>query len=186
RLAVAPGGAPATLSGLAGLGDLVLTCTGSLSRNRQLGIALTRGRTVAAVERETRMVAEGVRTVTSALALARRHSVSMPICEEVGAVLFEGKAPTEALTSLLERPLRPVGTDCVFGAGNEHKTPPEILAGRSPGSRPNEPGWSYRVVANKFPALRIEGELEPAGEGLFDRMNGVGAHEVVIETPEHT
>jgi len=106
RLAVALGGAPATLSGLAGLGDLVLTCTGSLSRNRQLGIALTRGRTVAAVERETRMVAEGVRTVTSALALARRHSVSMPICEEVGAVLFEGKAPTEALTSLLERPLR--------------------------------------------------------------------------------
>jgi len=106
RLAVALGGAPATLSGLAGLGDLVLTCTGSLSRNRQLGIALTRGETVAAVERETRMVAEGVRTVTSALALARRHSVSMPICEEVGAVLFEGKAPTEALTSLLERPLR--------------------------------------------------------------------------------
>ena len=105
RLAVALGAAPATLAGLAGLGDLVLTCTGSLSRNRQLGIALTRGQTVAAVERETRMVAEGVRTVTSALALARRHSVSMPICEEVGAALFEGKAPTEALTSLLERPL---------------------------------------------------------------------------------
>ncbi len=106
RLAVALGGAPATLSGLAGLGDLVLTCTGSLSRNRQLGIALTRGETVAAVERETRMVAEGVRTVTSALALARRHTVSMPICEEVGAVLFEGKAPADALASLLGRPLR--------------------------------------------------------------------------------
>src|SRR2546429_2654964 len=106
RLAVALGGAPATLSGLAGLGDLVLTCTGSLSRNRQLGIALTRGQTVAAVQRETRIVGEGEPAVTSALALARRHSVSMPICEEVGAVLFEGKAPTEALTSLLERPLR--------------------------------------------------------------------------------
>jgi len=106
RLAVALGAAPATLSGLAGLGDLVLTCTGSLSRNRQLGIALTRGETVAAVERETRMVAEGVRTVTSALALARRHTVSMPICEEVGAVLFEGKAPADALASLLGRPLR--------------------------------------------------------------------------------
>src|SRR2546430_415405 len=89
-------------------------------------------------------------------------------------------------SDFVAQPVRPVGTECVFCAGNEHKTPPEILAGRSPGSRPNEPGWSYRVVANKFPALRIEGELEPAGEGLFDRMNGVGAHEVVIETPEHT
>src|SRR5213594_339033 len=88
-------------------------------------------------------------------------------------------------SDFVAQPVRPVGTECVFCAGNEHKTPPEILAGRSPGSRPNEPGWSYRVVANKFPALRIEGELEPAGEGLFDRMNGVGAHEVVIETPEH-
>ena len=106
RLAVALGAAPATLAGLAGLGDLVLTCTGSLSRNRQLGMALTRGETVAAVERETRMVAEGVRTATSALALARRHGVSMPICEAVGAVLFEGKAPTDALASLLERPPR--------------------------------------------------------------------------------
>jgi glycerol-3-phosphate dehydrogenase (NAD(P)+) len=106
RLAVALGATPATLAGLAGLGDLVLTCTGSLSRNRQLGMALTRGETVAAVERETRMVAEGVRTATSALALARRHGVSMPICEEVGAVLFAGKAPTDALASLLERPPR--------------------------------------------------------------------------------
>ena len=106
RLAVALGAMPATLAGLAGLGDLVLTCTGSLSRNRQLGIALTRGETVAAVEDRTRMVAEGVRTVTSALTLARRHGVSMPICQEVGAVLFDGKAPTDALASLLERPLR--------------------------------------------------------------------------------
>ncbi len=106
RLAVALGAMPATLAGLAGLGDLVLTCTGSLSRNRQLGIALTRGETVAAVEDRTRMVAEGVRTVTSALALARRHGVSMPICQEVGAALFDGKAPTDALASLLERPLR--------------------------------------------------------------------------------
>jgi UDPglucose--hexose-1-phosphate uridylyltransferase len=83
-------------------------------------------------------------------------------------------------------PVRPVGSACAFCEGNEDKTPPEILAGRSPESRPNGPGWSYRVVANKFPALRIEGELEPSGEGLFDRMNGVGAHEVVIETPTHS
>jgi glycerol-3-phosphate dehydrogenase (NAD(P)+) len=103
RLAVGLGAAAATLAGLSGLGDLVLTCTGSLSRNRQLGIALARGGTVAAVERETHMIAEGARTVTSALVLARRHSVTMPICQEVGAVLFEGKPPAEALGSLLER-----------------------------------------------------------------------------------
>jgi UDPglucose--hexose-1-phosphate uridylyltransferase len=76
-------------------------------------------------------------------------------------------------------------SNCVFCGGNEDKTPPEILAGRAPGSPENSPGWSYRVVANKFPALRIEGDLEPEGEGMFDRMNGVGAHEVVIETPDH-
>lgn len=103
RLAVALGAAAATLAGLSGLGDLVLTCTGALSRNRQLGMALARGGTVAAVEGETHMIAEGARTVTSALALARRHSVTMPICQEVGAVLFEGKRPAEALASLLER-----------------------------------------------------------------------------------
>ncbi len=82
--------------------------------------------------------------------------------------------------------VQPVGTECVFCEGHEDKTPREILAGRSEESRPNGPGWSYRVLPNKFPVLWIEGELEPAGEGLFDRMNGVGAHEVVIETPVHS
>ena len=77
------------------------------------------------------------------------------------------------------------GAPCAFCPGHEAETPPEILAGRGPDGRANGPGWAYRVVANKFPALRIEGALEPAGEGLFDRMNGVGAHEVVIETPDH-
>jgi len=89
-----------------GLGDLVLTCTGSLSRNRQLGMALAKGEDVAAFERQTRMIAEGVRTATSALALARRYSVSLPICHEVGAVLFDGKPPADALASLLERPVK--------------------------------------------------------------------------------
>jgi len=107
RLAVALGAAPATLAGLAGLGDLVLTCTGGLSRNRALGMALARGGSQAAVESETRMIAEGARTVTSALALAARHEVSLPICAEVGAVLFEGKPPADALASLLDRALRP-------------------------------------------------------------------------------
>ena len=106
RLAVALGGISGTLAGLAGLGDLVLTCTGSLSRNRQLGMALAKGEDVAAFERQTRMIAEGVRTATSALALARRYSVSLPICHEVGAVLFDGKPPADALASLLERPVK--------------------------------------------------------------------------------
>lgn len=107
RLAVALGGRAATLAGLAGLGDLVLTCTGSLSRNRALGVALAVGGTREALERETRMIAEGARTVTSALALAGRHGVSVPICAEVGAVLFEGKAPREAVATLLARAARP-------------------------------------------------------------------------------
>lgn len=103
RLAVALGGEPATLAGLAGLGDLVLTATGTLSRNRALGMALARGETLGAVTASTRMVAEGVPTVRSALALARRHRVEMPICAEVAAVLFEGKAPADALHTLLRR-----------------------------------------------------------------------------------
>jgi UDPglucose--hexose-1-phosphate uridylyltransferase len=82
-------------------------------------------------------------------------------------------------------PAPPRAAGCVFCPGNEDKTPPEILASRGPDRPANAPGWSLRVVANKFPALRIEGDLEPSGEGLFDRMNGVGAHEVVIETPDH-
>lgn len=74
---------------------------------------------------------------------------------------------------------------CPFCSGNEDKTPPEILAYRPDGSRPNTPGWHIRVVANKFPALRIEGGLNREGEGIYDKMNGIGAHEVIIETPDH-
>jgi glycerol-3-phosphate dehydrogenase (NAD(P)+) len=103
RLAVALGGEPATLAGLAGLGDLVLTATGTLSRNRALGMALARGESLASVQRASRMVAEGVPTVGAALALAARHAVALPIAAEVAAVLFEGKAPADALASLLGR-----------------------------------------------------------------------------------
>ncbi|HEV3279254.1 MAG TPA: galactose-1-phosphate uridylyltransferase [Terriglobia bacterium] len=74
---------------------------------------------------------------------------------------------------------------CPFCYGNESKTPPEVLAYRPEGSERNGPGWSLRVVPNKFPALGIEGTLSRQGEGLYDRMNGIGAHEVIIETPEH-
>jgi len=74
---------------------------------------------------------------------------------------------------------------CPFCEGNESKTPPEIAAVRYSGSSANTPGWQVRVVPNKFPALRIEGDLERKGIGVHDRMNGIGAHEVIIETPRH-
>ena len=76
-------------------------------------------------------------------------------------------------------------TVCPFCYGNEDKTPPEIFAIREPGTAPNTPGWKVRVVPNKYPALRVEEELVREGVGLFDKMSGVGAHEVVIETPHH-
>ncbi|MEK7866654.1 MAG: galactose-1-phosphate uridylyltransferase [Planctomycetota bacterium] len=74
---------------------------------------------------------------------------------------------------------------CPFCDGNEVATPPEILGLRTPGSKQNDRGWRLRVVPNKFPALMIEGDLDKRGEGLYDMMNGVGAHEIFIETPEH-
>jgi len=92
-----------------------------------------------------------------------------------------GKRPTDFQGSLPGKK----GGFCPFDTGNEQTTPPEILAYRDNGTAPNTPGWNLRVVANKFPALQIEGELNKQGEGLFDKMNGIGAHEVVIETPEH-
>ncbi len=81
----------------------------------------------------------------------------------------------------------PRGEDgpCPFCYGNEHMTPNEILAYRPDGSKRDEPGWTLRVVPNRFPALRVEGELNKEGVGMYDKMSGVGAHEVIIETPEH-
>jgi UDPglucose--hexose-1-phosphate uridylyltransferase len=74
---------------------------------------------------------------------------------------------------------------CPFCPGHEDKTPPEVYARRAEGGPPNTPSWQVRVVPNKFPALQIEGSLDRRGEGLYDKMNGIGAHEVVIETPDH-
>ncbi|MDI6801389.1 MAG: galactose-1-phosphate uridylyltransferase [Thermodesulfovibrionales bacterium] len=74
---------------------------------------------------------------------------------------------------------------CPFCHGNEHTAPPEILAFRPASTPPNSPGWTLRVVPNKFPVLQIHGDLHKKGEGVFDMMSGVGAHEVIIETPEH-
>ncbi len=74
---------------------------------------------------------------------------------------------------------------CPFCEGNEDKTPPEILAYRDNGAMPNTGGWRVRVVPNKFPALQVEGEQNKRGEGIYDIMNGIGAHEVIIESPRH-
>jgi glycerol-3-phosphate dehydrogenase (NAD(P)+) len=107
RLGTAAGAQAATFAGLAGLGDLVLTCTGTQSRNRALGAEIARGRPLGDVEAGTPMVAEGVRTVASVLRMARERGVTMPICEEVAAVLFQGKPVAESLASLLAREPRP-------------------------------------------------------------------------------
>jgi UDPglucose--hexose-1-phosphate uridylyltransferase len=74
---------------------------------------------------------------------------------------------------------------CAFCEGHEAETPPEVYAVRREGTVPDTPGWDVRVVPNKYPALGIEGELDPEGVGMCDMMNGVGAHEVIVETPEH-
>ncbi|MCI0546442.1 MAG: NAD(P)-dependent glycerol-3-phosphate dehydrogenase [Candidatus Rokubacteria bacterium] len=107
RLGVALGARPETFAGLAGLGDLVLTCAGSLSRNRALGLAVGAGRSVAEAEGTTPMVAEGVRTVLSAVTLGRAAGVSLPISEEVAAILFLRKSARDALAAILARDLRP-------------------------------------------------------------------------------
>ena len=75
---------------------------------------------------------------------------------------------------------------CPFCPGHEDKTPPEVYAIRRNGSQSNGPGWHVRVVPNKFPALQIEGDLDRRAEGMYDKMNGIGAHEVIIESPDHS
>ena len=106
RLVVACGGRRETLSGLAGLGDLVLTAYGSLSRNRRVGVALGQGKNIDQVLSSTRMVAEGVKTAKSTVALARKLNVEMPIAEKMYAVLYEGLKPQDAIDDLMERKLR--------------------------------------------------------------------------------
>lgn len=103
RLAVAMGGHRETLSGLAGLGDLVLTCTGGLSRNRHVGAELARGRPLGDVLASTKMVAEGVRTTDAALALGARYGVELPIAEQISEVLSGRKDPPAALRELMGR-----------------------------------------------------------------------------------
>ena len=107
RLAVACGGRTQTLSGLSGLGDLVLTCTGSLSRNRSVGIELGKGRALQEILAGLNgRVAEGIRSTTAALGLAARYEVEMPITEQMDAILHRGKSPKEAIRELMARPGR--------------------------------------------------------------------------------
>jgi glycerol-3-phosphate dehydrogenase (NAD(P)+) len=106
RLAVALGARHETLSGLAGLGDLVLTCTGSLSRNRQVGVELGKGRLLHEIISGMHGVAEGVGTTSALLALAKENKIELPITEQVDAILHQGKAPREAIRAIMERPQR--------------------------------------------------------------------------------
>ena len=104
RLAVYLGARPETLSGLAGLGDLVLTCTGSLSRNRGVGVELGKGRSLPEIVSSMHGVAEGVGTAAALLALARENQIDLPITEQVDAILNRGKAPRDAIREIMERP----------------------------------------------------------------------------------
>lgn len=106
RLAIAMGGRRDTLAGLSGLGDLVLTCTGHLSRNRQVGLELGRGRPLADILTGMRMVAEGVRTTSAALELGARHQIELPITAQMASLLAGEKSPREAVEELMLRPPR--------------------------------------------------------------------------------
>ncbi len=106
RLGEAMGADPLTFAGLAGMGDLILTCTGGLSRNRQLGIDLGQGKSLEEHRAGVRTVAEGVNTALGASRLATRHGVEMPITEQVKAVLFDNVAPADSIRTLMERTLK--------------------------------------------------------------------------------
>ncbi len=106
RLAVAVGARAETLSGLAGLGDLVLTCTGDLSRNRQVGLKLAAGMELGRILESSPMVAEGVKTTSAAMELAKKNQIELPITREMDAVLNQGRSPEEAIRRLMSRTLR--------------------------------------------------------------------------------
>jgi glycerol-3-phosphate dehydrogenase (NAD(P)+) len=106
RLGVAMGADPMTFAGLAGMGDLILTTCGALSRNRSLGVALAQGESLEEYTRSHRSVAEGVNTARGAVELARRGGVEMPICDQVHQILFHDKAPRQAMEDLMERTLK--------------------------------------------------------------------------------
>lgn len=107
RLGVAVGAERATFYGLAGLGDLVLTCTGGLSRNRTVGFRLGAGESLELILRDMSAVAEGIKTTEAVYQLAKRHGVEMPITEQIYAILYEGRTPSDALRLLMARDAKP-------------------------------------------------------------------------------
>jgi len=107
RLAVRMGADPMTLAGLPGLGDLILTCTGDLSRNRKVGIEIAHGKNLREITESTKMIAEGVRNTRSVYLLARRFDLEMPIVEQMYKVLYEQKTPSAAVRDLMQRSLKP-------------------------------------------------------------------------------
>ena len=107
RLAVRMGADPMTLAGLPGLGDLILTCTGDLSRNRKVGIEIAQGKDIQKIIQGTKMVAEGVRNTRSVYLLARQFGLEMPIVEQMYQVLYEQKTPSAAVRDLMQRSLKP-------------------------------------------------------------------------------
>ena len=106
RLGLTLGGRLETFAGLAGMGDLVLTCTGALSRNRSVGVLLGKGKTLDDILREAKFVAEGIKTSKAARALSERHKIEMPIATEMCRVLYDGDSPREALQRLMTRTLK--------------------------------------------------------------------------------
>ncbi len=107
RLGMALGGDPLTFSGLAGMGDLVATCTSDKSRNRTVGVALGEGRALDDIVAEMKMVAEGVKSTEAVLELGRRAGLELPIAEQVGAVLYEGRTPADIVPALMLRQAKP-------------------------------------------------------------------------------
>jgi glycerol-3-phosphate dehydrogenase (NAD(P)+) len=107
RLGVAMGGDPLTFAGLAGMGDLIATCSSPQSRNRHVGVQLGRGQTLDEIVAEMRMVAEGVKTTAAVLELAARHRVEMPLSSFVGRVMYEGARPADLVTELMLRKAKP-------------------------------------------------------------------------------
>jgi len=106
RLGVRMGAAPETFSGLAGMGDLVLTCTGELSRNRTVGLKIGKGLTLEEITRKMNMVAEGIKNTAAAYKLSKKHDVDMPITEAVYRILYENKSPESAVKELMSRDLK--------------------------------------------------------------------------------
>jgi glycerol-3-phosphate dehydrogenase (NAD(P)+) len=106
RLGAAMGAYPHTFAGLAGMGDLVLTCTGGLSRNRTLGVRLGKGEKLDDIMKGSKTVAEGIRTAKAARELAGKYGVEMPVVDEVTRILYEGKDPRQALKDLMSRDLK--------------------------------------------------------------------------------